>query len=254
MNAQVEQSTGTIVPITTPVTPMQMLQVAINQNADLDRLQKLMDLHERWEKNEARKAYIAAMNQFKADPPEIIKGKHVKFQTSRGVTEYDHATLFNVCDAAIEGLSTVGITHRWATEQKDGMIHVTCFLTHVSGHSENMTLFGPPDDSGGKNVIQQIASTVSYLQRYTLLGVAGLATKDQDNDGRGDLSKATEPAPEGYENWKADMTAVADEGIERLEKCWADASAAFRRYVVKFDEPWWLNLKGATRKAAEQKQ
>jgi hypothetical protein len=43
----------------------------------------------------------------------------------------------------------------------------------------------PPDASGGKNTIQQIASTVTYLQRYTLLAITGVATKGQDDDARG---------------------------------------------------------------------
>ena len=34
-----------------PVTPMEMLTIAVQQNADLDKLQKLMDLQDRWEKN-----------------------------------------------------------------------------------------------------------------------------------------------------------------------------------------------------------
>ena len=40
-----------------------------------------------------------------------------------------------------------------------------------------------PDDSGGKNAIQSIGSTVSYLQRYTILALAGLATREMDDDG-----------------------------------------------------------------------
>jgi hypothetical protein len=44
---------------------------------------------------------------------------------------------------------------------------------------------GPLDDSGNKNKIQQAGSTVTYLQRYTLLAVTGLSTQDQDDDGQG---------------------------------------------------------------------
>lgn len=237
------------------MSPVQAALQALRQGVTTEQLGGILALQERWEANQARKAFVAAMAEFKRDPPAIVKDKHVKFQTSKGVTEYDHATLFAVCAAAIDGLARVDITHRWHTEQRDGMIHVTCTLTHILGHTESMTLFGPPDDTGGKNTIQQISSTVSYLQRYTLLGVTGLATKDQDDDGRAaGKQAATEPPPDGYENWKADMTAVADEGIERLEKCWSDATAAFRRYVVKFDEDWWLNLKGRAKKATEARQ
>ena len=36
--------------------------------------------------------------------------------------------------------------------------------------------------SGSKNSIQAVGSTVTYLQRYTLLAVTGLAAKGQDSD------------------------------------------------------------------------
>ncbi|MGK5049914.1 ERF family protein, partial [Janthinobacterium sp. GB4P2] len=83
-------------------------------------------------------------------------------------------------------LARCGISHDWDTQQPaSGMIIVSCSLTHVMGHSKSTTMEAPPDNSGSKNVIQQIASTVTYLQRYTLLGACGLATKDMDDDGRG---------------------------------------------------------------------
>lgn len=187
MNAVVEARPVETLPATThAVTPMHMLQVALDQGADLAKLEQLMQLQERWEANEARKAYVAAMAEFKRNPPEIVKRKHVSFQTSKGTTEYHHATLADVCEAAIRGLAQVGISHRWDVEQKDGQITVHCVLTHAQGHSERTTLTGRADDSGGKNAIQAIASAVTYLQRYTLLAATGLATRDMnDDDGRG---------------------------------------------------------------------
>jgi len=54
-------------------TPAQLLAIAVDKDADIDKLTKLMELQERWEANEARKAYVQAMNEFKASPPEIFK-------------------------------------------------------------------------------------------------------------------------------------------------------------------------------------
>jgi hypothetical protein len=162
-------------------TPMAMIQRAVELNTDIDKLTKLMDLQERWEKNEARKAFVAAMTEFKKNPPTIIKNKHVSFKE----TEYDHATLDHVCEQITQGLGAVGISHRWDVDQKDGRIKVTCILTHSMGHSETTALDGPPDATGSKNALQAIGSTVSYLERYTLFAATGLAAKNQDNDGAG---------------------------------------------------------------------
>lgn len=171
---------------TPAITPMQMLDKAVEQGADLDKLQKLMDLQERWEANQARKAYVAALTAFKADPPKISKNRHVKFETRTGWTEYDHATLDQVCDVIGKALAQHGLSHTWEMKQNENSaVEVTCILTHEQGHSERVTMRGMPDDSGGKNLIQQIGSTTTYLQRYTLLAATGLAAAEQDNDGGG---------------------------------------------------------------------
>lgn len=186
------------------VTPMQMLQVAMDRGADLDKLQQLMDLQRLWEANEARKAFVAAMTAFKANPPDIVKTKLVEY----GNTKYKHATLADVCAAAIQGLAQHGISHRWDVAQSD-KITVTCVLTHSLGHSESVSMTAPADTSGQKNAIQAIASAVSYLQRYTLLSITGLAARDQDDDGQA-AGVATITAKQA-----ADLLALADEvGLE----------------------------------------
>lgn len=167
-------------------TPLQVLLALLQDpNTDPERIAQMMTLQERWEKNEARKAYDEAFTAFKAEPPTIVKDKHVKFETSKGVTEYHHAELDQVADKISVALSRHGLSHRWETQQRDnGIIRVTCHLKHVRGHVESVWLESGRDDSGGKNNIQALASTVSYLERYTLLAITGLATKGQDDDGR----------------------------------------------------------------------
>jgi hypothetical protein len=170
-------------PVSTPdATPAGLIQYAMRAgNVDIEKLQQLFELQKAYEANEARKAYVAAMVEFKKNPPEIFKTAHVKF----GTTEYMHATLGEVCSITAAALADHGISHRWDTEQGDqGRIKVTCILTHQLGHSERTELSSGADKSGGKNDIQAIASTVSYMQRYTLLAAAGLATKDMDDDSR----------------------------------------------------------------------
>jgi hypothetical protein len=165
-------------------TPMRLIELAVQKGADPDQLGKLLDLQMRWEANEAKKAFVAAMNDFAKAAPEINKNRHVKFKTSSGVTEYDHATLDNVVEKIGDALQRVGVRHSWETGSEAGRIRVTCILTHALGHSEKTTLEAGPDASGGKNSIQAIGSTVTYLQRYTLLAATGLATKGADDDGK----------------------------------------------------------------------
>lgn len=173
------------VPAAAP-TPADLLMVAVQQNVDIDRLQRLMDMHERWSEREAVKAFHAAMTDFKSADIEIVKNKLVEFKNGRGeMTTYRHAELYDITSVVGAAMSKRGLSYRWEIQQDTGSITVTCIVTHVQGHSESVRMTAPPDGSGGKNQIQQVASTVSYLERYTLLAITGLATKGDDDDGRG---------------------------------------------------------------------
>ena len=186
-------------------TPADLVRYAIDSGADLDRLEKLMSMQVQWEERQARQAYVAAMAEFKASPLTIMKDKHVSFGTGSGTTAYDHATIGNVTTVICAALAKCGFSHRWDVDQRDGdQIQVTCVITHALGHSESTTLRAGADKSGGKNTIQSMASTVTYLQRYTLLAATGMATSDQpDDDGR------QPPEPE-FDQAAADWIAVAE--------------------------------------------
>lgn len=171
---QVIESTGVA------ITPMQVIQQAVAQGADVEKIGQLMALQERWEANEAKKAFSAALTAFKAAGITVGKNKKVVF----GATKYSHATLDNVCDKIGEELSKHGLSFRWNTSQTDGKVKVSCVLMHSLGHSETVSLESAPDTSGSKNSIQAIGSAVSYLQRYTLLAITGTATGEIDDDGK----------------------------------------------------------------------
>ena len=230
------------------LTPVQMLGIAVSRGADLEYVKQLMDLKDRWEATEARKAYVTAMAAFKAEPMQILKRKKIDIP---GGAKFSHATLADVCDGVVANLSKYHLSHAWETQQTDnGWIKVTCVITHDAGHSERTTLMAPPDDSGKKNSIQQIASTVTYLERYTLMAACGLAAKDMDNDGNGKTPPKAEEPPEGYANWHADMSALAEEGSQKLTEAWGKSKAEFRRYVIKFDEAWWKETKAKAEKVS----
>ena len=198
------------------VTPMQLVQMAVSQGADIDKLSKLLDLQLRWEADQARKAFIVALNDFKADAPKIIKTKEVSF--GAGKTAYKHALAGVASEQIGAALAVHGISHRWDVQQEAAKIKVTCILTHAQGHSERVSLEATPDTSGSKNSIQAIGSTVSYLQRYSLFAATGLVPLDADTDGNVGSKKEM---PEGQ---KADFFAAIDAvaSVEEWTKLWED--------------------------------
>jgi hypothetical protein len=169
--------------------PSSLIEMALSKGADekaLEKLEKVLELQERWEANEAKKAYHQAMSAFKLNPPDIERDKTVSY-TPQGkpTVTYNHATLANVTSKINAALSEHGLSATWLTKQENGNISVTCKITHSMGHSEETTITASPDTSGSKNPIQAIGSTISYLERYTILALTGLATHDMDDDGKG---------------------------------------------------------------------
>lgn len=167
-------------------TPADILLYAMDKGGNIEQIERLMDLQMRWDADQARKAYVSDMAEFKRNPPTIVKDKLVGYENKDGTfTGYKHATIGNVTNAIVAGLAVHGFSHAWEPEQRDGKIFVTCVITHKLGHSTRTTLDSVKDDSGKKNGIQQIASAITYLERYTLLMATGLATHDQpDDDGQ----------------------------------------------------------------------
>lgn len=225
--------------VTTP-TPADLLVMAMSQGATLEQMERLMAMNERWEANQAKKAFDLAMSGFKAETVEILKRKRVHFQTAKGSTSYNHAELSDVTDAAIPAMAKHGLSNSWDINQADnGWIEVTCEITHSQGHTgKRVTMRSQKEDSGTKNHIQQVASAITYLERYTLLAALGLATKGLDDDGR----KASAPRQQqAEENAQAgnperdkivdDLYACADEGMPALIKAWQSLPEKSRTLV-----------------------
>lgn len=170
-------------PVVSQQTPMAMVAMAVTRGMDVSTIKDLLDLQHRWERAEAEKAYNEAFAKFKAEAIDIVKNKSV---TAGPLAGKSYAELFSVVNAVTPALSAHGLSASWkVTKDEKDWIEVTCYLKHVKGHSESVSLGGPPDAGGAKNAIQARASTVTYLERYTLKAICGVAESGDDNDGRG---------------------------------------------------------------------
>ena len=175
-------------------TPMSLLESAVAAG-NIELAEKLMSLQDRWEANHARKAFDEAISAAKAKIPPIERNA-----TGHNSKRYaNFAAIAKVVDPI---LSEFGLSYRFRTAQAD-RISVTCILSHKAGHSEETTLSGPADKSGNKNDIQAIGSTLSYLQRYSLVQMLGLAAAD-DDDGKAAGKDDAPPAPGSISEAQAD--------------------------------------------------
>jgi len=178
-----EKASYEVVNVEVESKPSDMILAAVKSGADLDKLERLLALQIKWEENEAKKAYVRAVAAFKANPPEILKTAHVCYMNSKDQkVEWDHAVLGEIAEAITRSLSPYELYHRWDMAQEKDLVKTTCILTHSMGHSERVTMQGPPDTSGGKDELKAVSSTNTLFQRLTLLAVTGLAAKGMDRE------------------------------------------------------------------------
>jgi hypothetical protein len=166
---------------------MQLIERAMmSTDFDVAKLDRLLDVKERWEKTEARKAFDAALSAAKAEIKPIVKRRKVDFTSQKGRTNYQYEDFALIAEDVDPILGKYGLSYRHRAKQEGKKLHVTCILSHRDGHCEETTLAADNDESGNKNSIQAIGSTATYLQRYTLKLALGLsAAKDDDANGAG---------------------------------------------------------------------
>lgn len=208
---------------TAPVTPDTLLLIAVEKGADPEYIGKLLDLRERGMAMAARQAYVKSMALFKTEPVTIRRSKEVGYKTREGdFVGYTHAELSDVTDAVGPAMAKHGLSFAWNILQGNGLITVECVVTHELGHSEKVVMSGPPDNSGKKNVIQQTASTITYLQRYTLLAVTGMSTKGMDDDGAGGNEDAPAQQASTTRQQSAEQSAYPQDRFDANKGAWRD--------------------------------
>lgn len=168
-------------------TPDQLLAMAVNQDLDVDKLEKLLAMKERWDKEQAKKDFVSALSRFQEECPELRRNKDVKFKND-GPVIYSYAPLADIDRQIKPLLKKHGFTKRWRIFDVAGKTKVVCILTHCNGHTEETEMEGDSDMSGQKSALQGKGATITFMQRYTLIGALGLTTADADIDARGEYT------------------------------------------------------------------
>lgn len=180
-------------PQASAVTPFVLLERAVASNADIAVMERLMDLHERWQANQAKMAFAEAISSAKAEIKPIRKNRKVDFTSQKGRTNYEYEDLAEVAKSVDPIIARYGLSYRFRSRQEGKKVTVTCVLAHRDGYSEENELSADNDETGNKNSIQAIGSTLTYLQRMTLKLALGLAAaKDDDAKAAGAAAKISE--------------------------------------------------------------
>lgn len=191
-----------------------------------------------------------------------------------------YADLASVWEACREALSANGLSvvqfpktayrgepepYEWTAKsgEKRYGVRVVCVvsvltrLTHSSGQwmEDEVSTMLPTGDP------QAVGSAITYLRRYALQSVAGVAPEDDDGEaahsrGNGQAAKAVAPVvpmpPKGYQDWLDDMAAVVDEGTERLSAAWKASKTEYRSFLTATNPKGWEAMKAKAATIREQ--
>lgn len=196
MNAESKQVTAKVIELPAPLSDAAaVLQVidraARDSSVDIDKMERLMQMHERIRATGAKGAYAAALAQMQPELPTIRERGAIK--NKGGGVQSTYALWEDVVTVITPILSRHGFALTFRTANLDKNVTVMGVLSHRDGHSEETSLTLPIDSSDFRNLVQSIGSSVSYGKRYTAAALLNLRTGEVDDDGaRGEQPRISE--------------------------------------------------------------
>lgn len=167
-------------------SPLQTIELAIKSGADLEKLEKLLTLKERWEANEAKKVYASSFANAQRDIETVLKNK------TNPQTRSKYADLENVIETSKpiytkEGFSVIFYESDTALPEH---IRISADVLHSVGHKETYHLDVPLDGKGIQGNANMIkihakASSIAYGRRYLMCMIWNLSTSDDDGNTAG---------------------------------------------------------------------
>lgn len=172
-------------PMAASATPAELLRLAVQGGADVDRLEKLVGLQERWEGEQARKAFFAAVVGFQQEVPIV--------ETLDNNNGRPYAKLSRIWQKVQPTMAKHGLGVVWTGFRIDGeMCHLEGKLTHAAGFALDLVRDIPmPEELRGQNKCQRAGSADSYAKRYAVCDALGIIT-GKDDDGAGGVECITE--------------------------------------------------------------
>lgn len=210
MNAVAKQQPTAVAEVVEVATPSSILdviaRVASDPTVDIDKLDRLLAMHERVTERQAKQAYAIAMNDAQAEMRPVSK------DAANPQTKSRYAS-YGALDSALRPIYTA---HGFSLSFYQGegapadCVRVACKVAHRDGHEEHPHIDMPADGKGAKggDVMTKTHATGSaftYGQRYLLTMIFNIAKADDDGNAAGGQPKQA-PSQKGQH---ANTTVVA---------------------------------------------
>lgn len=207
-------------------------RAARDPSIDVDKLERLMAMHERIAGKNAEVAFNEAMSHAQA------KMRPISADATNPQTRSKYATYAKL-DGALRPIYTdegFALSFDTGDAPSSDQVRVLCYVSHRAGHSRTYKLDMPADGKGAKGgdvmtKTHAMGAGMSYGMRYLLKGIFNVAVGEDDNDGN-------EPADPVIGQVLADLVKRVRQTKTDAEALafWKDHNAAFRGERRAFEE------------------
>jgi hypothetical protein len=183
-------------PLDSPSTILALIErVALNPDADVEKLERMMAMYEGLKAKEAELAYNAAKGRIlkKLASIKIVKNRSVLHEIEQGKPQkgaheaFKYAPLEEIDKHLRPLLAQEDMDLSYSDEPREGgEILIRGRLKHLpGGHYEDSFMPAPLDTTGGKSNVQAVGSTNSFLRRYVTCNIFNIVVVGDDDDGAG---------------------------------------------------------------------
>ncbi len=189
----VAETTETAVSIPPDTIIRGILEAATNPDVDIDKMERLMAMHERLVSNQNEARFTGAMNKAQGEM------RRVEADLYNEQTRSKYAS-YAALDRSLRPIYTVnGFNLSFDTDDspKDEHVRVVCIVSHDGGHASRRHIDMPADGKGAKggDVMTKTHATgaaIQYGMRYLLKMIFNVAIGEDDQDGNGPVACITE--------------------------------------------------------------
>ena len=252
LDMEMQPKSETALAVEQPDALVAFIERAVHDTAiDVEKLDRLMQMHERATARVARERFNAAMTAAQKQMRPIAADADNPQTKSRYAS-------YNALDRALRPIYTnhgFGLSFNTGDGAPVGWVRVLCDVTHSGGHEKQYKIDMPADGKGAKGgdvmtLTHATGAAASYGSRYLLKMIFNVSVGEDDRDGNDPHDR--EP-PDGYDDWIDALESKAEEGLPALQAMWRVAMAdetlkSYASYMTNTNRKGWETLKAKAAK------
>lgn len=204
-------------------------RVAMSPDADIEKLERMLDMQERVLNRNAKQAFTADLAAMQEDLPRII-------EHGVGHNNAKFAKLEDINDVIRPVLHKHGFAVTFRIKNENNLVWVYTVLSHKMGHSEETSIPLALDNSGSKNAVQAVGSSISYGKRYGICAMLNISTGD-DTDGNPPPQAREKDAPKKQTIVDARLTAA----VAKIKSKEYSRETLLKNYALTDAQMQWLD-------------